>query len=78
MPINRLAFETSGDDEACMFAAILYDKQGYSEALARITRYIREAQNEDQRREWQRIAHELANLCAADPHCEYKQRTVMN
>lgn len=78
MPIDRLAFETSGDDEACMFAAILYDKQGYREALARITRYIREAQSQDQRREWQRVARELANLCAADPHCANKQHTVVN
>jgi len=78
MQINRLAFETSGEDEACLFAAILYDKQGYSDALARVARYIREAQTELQRREWQRVARELANLCAADPHCENKPRTTVN
>lgn len=78
MPTDPLAFETTGEDEACLFAAVLYDKQGYSGALARITRYIREAQSKDQRREWQRIAHELANLCAADPQCEHKQHTEVN
>ncbi|WP_419798970.1 MAG: hypothetical protein ACNI26_04715 [Terasakiella sp.] len=66
------------DDDTCLIATTLYNAQGFENALARVSDYIREAEDTMQRREWQRIALELTNLCAADPQCEAKKRKSLN
>ncbi|WP_188663335.1 hypothetical protein [Terasakiella brassicae] len=66
------------DDDTRLIATALYNAQGFENALSRVSDYIREAKDTMQRREWQRIALELTNICAADPQCEAKRRKILN
>jgi|GEM_PF-2458485 len=79
MNADRTGMENIGDDDdACLIATALYNAQGFENALSRVSDYIREAEDVTQRREWQRIALELTNICAADPQCEAKRRRTLN
>ncbi len=79
MNADHSGMETiNDDDDTRLIATALYNAQGFENALSRVSDYIREAEDTMQRREWQRIALELTNLCAADPECEVKRRKSLN
>jgi len=79
MIADHTGMENIGDDDDThLIATALYNAQGFENALSRVSDYIREAENTMQRREWQRIALELTNLCAGDPECQAKRRKILN